>query len=286
MKKLFGGLNLTWPKLIVSSIILGISVGLLNSVPLLKDTTITDIATYFDFWILCGIIIIMNSKSNKDSALKCFIFFLISQPLIYLAEVPFNPLGWQLFGYYKYWFIWTIFCIPMGYLGYYLKRDKWYSVLLLLGVLFLSMVNIGLPIKGLVYAFPHHLIYILIIFLASITYPLAIFNNKKNKYISLSIIVIALLVISFITLTSKTGYETTLPCSNDKFKYDDTYKVSLEDSDMGDVNITYMDTLKDYCVHANFKKAGDTKLVFESPDGVKKEFKLTVGESTYRIIEE
>lgn len=57
MKKLFGGINLTWKKVIVSSIVIGISIGLLNSVPMLYDTTITDIATYFDFWILCGIFI-------------------------------------------------------------------------------------------------------------------------------------------------------------------------------------------------------------------------------------
>ena len=83
MKKLFGGIDLTWKMVIISAIVIGVSVGLLNSVPFLYDTTITDIATYFDFWIFCGIFIIMNSKFNKDSALKCFIYFLISQPLIY-----------------------------------------------------------------------------------------------------------------------------------------------------------------------------------------------------------
>ena len=85
MKKIFGKINLTWKRIIISAIVIGTSVGLLNSVSFLYDTTITDIATFFDFWIFCGIFIIMNSKSNKDSALKCFVFFLISQPLIYLC---------------------------------------------------------------------------------------------------------------------------------------------------------------------------------------------------------
>ena len=69
MKKIFGGCNLTWKMLVLSAIIIGVSVGLLNSVPFLYNTTITDIATYFDFWIFCGIFIIMNAKSNKDFAL-------------------------------------------------------------------------------------------------------------------------------------------------------------------------------------------------------------------------
>ena len=51
MKKIFGGINLTWIMVIISAVVIGISVGLLNSVPQLYDTTITDIATYFDFWI-------------------------------------------------------------------------------------------------------------------------------------------------------------------------------------------------------------------------------------------
>ena len=54
MKKIFGGLNITWTRLVIFAIIIGISVGLLNSVPFLRDTTVSDIATYFDFWILCG----------------------------------------------------------------------------------------------------------------------------------------------------------------------------------------------------------------------------------------
>ena len=53
MKKIFGGINLTWKKIIISAILIGIIVGLLNNIPALADTTANDIATYFDFWILC-----------------------------------------------------------------------------------------------------------------------------------------------------------------------------------------------------------------------------------------
>ena len=94
VKKLFGGLNLTWPKLILFAVIAGVYTGLINQVPFLYDTSFRDIAITFDRWILFGILIIMNSKSNLDSGLKCFVFFLISQPLVYLSEVPF--LGWQV----------------------------------------------------------------------------------------------------------------------------------------------------------------------------------------------
>ena len=89
--------------------------------PIVKDTSFSDLTVTFEVWILCGIFIIMNSKSAKDSAVKCFVFFLISQPLVYLIQDVINHS--QLFiTYYRYWFIWTIATIPMGFIGYSLKE--------------------------------------------------------------------------------------------------------------------------------------------------------------------
>ena len=86
MKKLFGEIDLNWKKLIILSIIMGIYPGIVAMIPVLKDTSITDLTVTFEVWIFFGIFIIMNSKSAKESALMCFVFFLISQPLIYLTQ--------------------------------------------------------------------------------------------------------------------------------------------------------------------------------------------------------
>ena len=139
IKKIFGEINITWLKLIISAIMVGIYTALMALIPTLKYTSFHDITVTFEVWILFGIIIIMNSKSAVDSALKCFVFFLISQPLVYLIQVPFNSLGFELFIYYKYWFIWTLLTIPMGFIGYYMKNDKWWGILILTPMLlFLS----------------------------------------------------------------------------------------------------------------------------------------------------
>ena len=92
IKKIFGEINITWLKLIISAIMIGIYTALMALIPTLKYTSFHDITVTFEVWILFGIIIIMNSKSAVDSALKCFVFFLISQPLVYLIQVPFNSL--------------------------------------------------------------------------------------------------------------------------------------------------------------------------------------------------
>ena len=141
LKKLFGGINLTWPKLIIFAVAIGVYTGLINQVPFLYDTSLRDSAIYFDRWVLFGILIIMNSKSNIDSALKCFVFFLISQPLIYLVEVPF--LGWSVMQYYRNWILWTILTLPMGFIGYYMKKDRPWGLIILVPMLLLGMILCG-----------------------------------------------------------------------------------------------------------------------------------------------
>ena len=85
MKKIFGGIDLTWPKVIIMAIIAGVYTAIMAMLPIAYDTSFSDLTVTFEVWIFLGIFIIMNSKSAKDSALKCFIFFLISQPLVYLV---------------------------------------------------------------------------------------------------------------------------------------------------------------------------------------------------------
>ena len=179
LKKLFGGLNMTWPKLILFAVIAGVYTGLINQVPFLHDTSLTDPAIYFDRWVLCGILIIMNAKSNLDSALKCFVFFLISQPLIYLVEVPF--LGWTVMGYYRNWILWTILTFPMGFVGYFMKKDKWWGLLILMPMLVLLAGHYGGYLGQTVFSFPRHLYSAIFCAATMLIYPVAIFSEKRVR---------------------------------------------------------------------------------------------------------
>ena len=188
IKKLFGGINLSWKKLIIFAITIAAYTATMAIIPITKDTSFSDIAATLEWWILFGVIIICNSKSPKDSALKCFIFFLISQPLIYLLQVPFSWQGWHLFSYYKYWFIWTLLTIPMGYIGYYIKKDNILSVIILLPMLILlAIIGIGF-LNSTLEKFPHHLLSAIFCFSAIILIILGVLNKKKNIIISFAII--------------------------------------------------------------------------------------------------
>ncbi|MBQ5543031.1 MAG: hypothetical protein IIU06_08205 [Erysipelotrichales bacterium] len=286
MKKLFGGLNITWPKLIISAVILGIYTGIMAMAPFAKDTSLADISIYFDRWVLFGILIIMNSKSAKESALKCFVFFLISQPLVFLVQVPFNAYGWGIFVYYKYWFMWTLLTIPMGYIGYHMKQNKLWGVLILAPMLLL----VGLQYYGYVHEtvtfFPRHLYSCIFCVITMILYSLFVFDNRKNVLICTALTAVILLASTGWAFTHKSAYDTQLLSSGGErtgIEYDDSYKVYLADPDYGTVKIVYIESIETYMVQAHFTKLGDTELTLESPSGEKTVYKLTVYRNSYEV---
>ena len=176
MKKIFGGINLTWPKVIIMAIIVGIYTAVMALLPVANDTSFSDLKVTFEVWIFFGIFIIMNSKSAKDSSLKCFIFFLISQPLIYLVQDVINHSN--LFStYYRFWILWTIACIPMGFVGYYMKKDKWWGLLILVPMLLLTAEEGMGYFSKMMFSFPRHLLTTIFCISALIIYPLAIINS-------------------------------------------------------------------------------------------------------------
>ncbi len=228
MKKLFGEIDLTWKKLIIFAILAGAYTAIMAMLPITADTSFRDIAVFFEWWILFGIIIICNSKSPLDSALKCFVFFLISQPLIYLLQVPFSWQGWRLFQYYKYWFIWTLACFPMGYIGYYIKKKNYLSMIILLPMLlFLSSHGIGY-LSSVIDKFPHHLLSFIACFSFIVIIVLNLFDKTKIKIITLSIV--AVLTIGYVALNSgfgNTKFET--------YRTLDQYNINF----VGEIEVTY-----------------------------------------------
>ena len=181
LKKAFGGLNLTWLKVIVAAVSAGVFTAAMAIIPGLHYTSFIAITVTFEVWILFGILIIMNSRSNLDSALKCFVFFLISQPLVYLLQVPFSKLGWGLFGYYKYWFLWTVLCFPMGFIGYYMKKGKWWGYLILLPMIVLTAYSYLTYFSYFLFSRPRYILISLFCICMMILYPIAIFEKKAIR---------------------------------------------------------------------------------------------------------
>ena len=285
IKKLFGEINLTWKKVIVFAILAGVYTAIMAILPVVQNTSFSDITVTFEVWILFGIIIIMNSKSARDSALKCFVFFLISQPLVYLLQVPFASMGWGLFGYYRYWFIWTLFTLPMGFLGYYMKKDKWWGLVILTPMLIFLGTHYMKFLNNTQYDFPHHLLSTLFCLITLLIYPICIFNNKKVKTAGIIISIVIILSATAITLLNQNGYNTTILINGGEkgASFDDTYNVYLEDQSYGKVYIIKDQNLDDYMINAEFKKTGKTNVIIEDLDGNKEIFEIDIKNNSFEI---
>lgn len=284
MKKLFGDINLSWIKLIIFAIIAGAYTAVMAMLPAVQNTSFSDLTVTFEVWILCGIFIIMNSKSAKDSALKCFVFFLISQPLVYLIQDVINHSN-LFITYYRYWFIWTILTIPMGYAGYYMKKDKWWGLIILAPMLLLVGEEYGKYLANTMFSFPRHLLTTIFCFTTLIIYPLAIFKNKKIRIAGLIISILIIVAMTILTLLNPPIYNTTLLTSNGEMGiiFDDTYKAYLTDESYGDLYFKYETGIEDWMLNANFKKAGKTGVVLESPNGQKTMFDVTIERDKYEL---
>jgi len=284
MKRIFGGINLTWPKLIIMAIVVGIYTAIMAMIPIARDTSFSDLTVTFEVWILFGIFIIMNSKSAKDSALKCFLFFLISQPLVYLVQDVINHSN-LFVTYYRFWVLWTIACIPMGFVGYYMKKDKWWGLLILVPMLLLTGEECAGYLSKTMFSFPRHLLTTIFCISALIIYPLAIFNNKKVKTIGVAISGLLILLIFIVCIINPPIYSAYILSNGEKYQFDDSYKVYLLDKKYGDLSLECDDETKDCMIHAEFKKAGKTELILESPDGKKTILDISIRRDTYTIKE-
>lgn len=204
MRRIFGELNITWPKLILFSIIMAIYTAL--TAMLAPDgNSLHDIAVTMEWWVLPAIIIIVNSKKPLESALKTFTFFLISQPLIYLIQVPFSELHWDILKFYPYWFSITLLTFPGAFIAWYIKKDKWYSGIIL------SVMAVLLAITGCIYVeelidnFPNHLISIIYCFAMILVFILVIFKNKAPRIIITAVSLASIII--YIPLSQEKIYE-------------------------------------------------------------------------------
>ena len=286
IKKLFGKIDLTWKKLIIFAIIAGVYTALIAIIPQLHYTSFNTITVSFEVWILFGIIIIMNSKTAKDSAFKCFVFFMISQPLVYLLQVPFSWQHWNLFSYYKYWFIWTILCIPMGYIGYFIKKGKWWGYLILFPMILLTAFEYMTYLAYFTFSYPKYLLICIFCIGTMIIYPLYLFEKKNIKIIGVIISSLLIIVISIYGFINPYHYKTQIMANGEKYKFDDTYKVYLEDNKYGKAEIIYLNNIEDYIIKVDFVKEGKTKIILEDATGNKKIYNLDIKRDTYKISEE
>ncbi len=267
--KLFGGLKMSWLNVILFAVATAVYTSAMMIFVRPIDLSFRDIGATFEWWIFFAIIIMTNCKKPLESALKTFVFFLISQPLIYLFQVPFSEMGWGLFGYYRYWFIWTLLTLPMAFVGWYLKKRNWVSVLILSPmILLLALHGVGF-IQSAIKNPPYHLLSGIFCFAQIILYAFALFDKKRDKILTLVIgllCTIAVLIPSFLTGGNSENIMVV-------FLEDDVTPsavITLEDEDFGKTETYFNDETKVVRIYVTLDKEKSTILTVKDGDKIYK----------------
>lgn len=269
LQKLYGGIEMSWVKVIALALISAVITTVFLVVPIFKDTSFERMGIDFEAWFVLAILIMPNCKKPLDSALKTFVFFLISQPLIYLFEVPFSDMGWKLFGYYRTWFYWTLLTFPMAFIGWYLKKRNWLSTLIIAPVVvFMTVTGMGTLFDFI--SDPPKMIVTTVLCLAQTAVFIFAFTSDKKQKIILAAIA-AVTVAAVIINMNNISY------SGDSFLPDGyTYSENAELTVEGDEGISVeLSDPGQGIVYVNAKKVGTVS--FTIKDGDKEDsFELTI----------
>lgn len=266
--KLFGGIDLKWWKVIAFAVATAFLTSIFLIIPIFEKTSFYMMGVYFEAWIFFAVIIMSNCKKPLESALKTFVFFLISQPLIYLFQVPFSSMGWQLFGYYYNWFIWTLITFPMAFVGWYIRKKNWISFLILLPVIaFLTLIYVG-AFSFTFKHFPYRLITALFCLAQVVLYLYAFTPKLWMRLTGLFVPLAAILFLTFCTSQVNMMSTQFLP---DEPVLTEAAVASTDNTDIA--TVTVAETGKDSMIRVQGNQYGTTD--FTIKDG-KNEYRYTL----------
>lgn len=204
IRNLFGNLKMRWLYVVVFAVAAGVYTGAVMLFDCLKDTSFQDIGISYEWWVIFAVIIVVNCRKNWEAMLKCFVFFLISQPLVYAVQMLFGDLTTDL-AFYYYWDIWlpaTFLTLPGGFIAYYCKKQN------TLGAVVLGLGNTIQAVFGIhylasaIFNFPHHILSSIVCFGSIIVMSFQIQKDKKYRLISTLlpfVLMIVLLLLAKVT---------------------------------------------------------------------------------------
>ena len=128
-----------------------------------------------------------------EAAAKCFVFFLVSQPLVYGVEILFGSLSLEM-GLYYYRAIWlpaTLLTLPGGFAAFFCKKQSVPGAVILgLGCAIEAMLGVWYA-ECAAGSFPHHLLSALFCAVCAVGLPLRLQKKPLCRAVALGIPLLA-----------------------------------------------------------------------------------------------
>jgi len=234
LHKLFFETKMTWTRTVIFAFATAVVTALLLIWPATSGTSFENIGVSYECWFLFALIIIMNCEKPLEAGLKTFVFFLISQPLIYLFQVPFAANGWEIFRYYPIWFRYTLLCFPGAMVAWFVKKDNFLSALIL------SVATGSLIAEAIGYTdyctknFPQYLLTIIFCAALAVILIFALLQKKKNRIITGALTLIVGIAVFFYLFISSASHRMTMRYA---LEGDHTWEITAEEGTIGNISI-------------------------------------------------
>ena len=207
MKRLYGDIKMSWWKVLLFAVAVGVYTGVVMMIPVLENTSFQDIGITYEWWVIFAVIIVVNCNKSWEAMLKCFVFFLVSQPVIFGVEVIFGHLALDQAWYYlsTIWLIEIVLTLPGGFIAYFCKKQNLLgSVILGLG----NTIQAGLALHFFGTAirhFPHHLLSGIVCIASIFVMSFCIQKQKKYRLVSILLpVVLVAVIVVYAKITGRT----------------------------------------------------------------------------------
>lgn len=204
LRKIFFETKMTWKRVILLAIGSAILTAAVLLIPGLKETSASYLGVTPEAWFVFALIIVLNCEKPLEAAVKTFVFFLISQPLIYLIQVPFYDRGWEIFMYYPYWLKITILTLPGAAIAWFVKKDNIVSALILsVATGFIGIVLVGSGFT-VVQNFPGELIRTVFCLLEILLFIFVLLKNKRSRIVCAALTLAVMAAFGYYKLSGRT----------------------------------------------------------------------------------
>lgn len=263
INKLFHGIEMTWRRILIAAVLIAVYTAAVLLIPALAQTSLRDIGGDIPCWILFALIIISNCKTAKDAAAKTFVFFLISQPLIYLLQVPFSERGWSLFAYYPPWALWTVLTIPMALVGWHTRKTGWLAPVILSTMTVLLADSAVSYFYGFLKFPPYKILSCIACLIFMFMLIQGILPEKRQRVLAWTIAAAALTVSALITFRSGVVIGSSNVILPDGVSYSDVASVETADEEIA---AAWLDDDRQ-SIMFSMKKPDETTLTAYDSDG-------------------
>jgi len=271
LRKLFYQTPMPWWKVLLLAAAAGVYTGTMMLIPALKDTSFQDIGITLEYWFFFALLVILNCEKPTEAALKVFVFFLVSQPLVYLTMWgQYHRFPWE---YYRYWFFWTLATLPGGFLAWQVKRQKWYSAVILALACAYELFTAANCFWNMPGHFPHKLLTALATLAMGLGFVPILLEDQKHRILAWALAVLLGLGL-FAANQFSHGAPETLCMMGEGATY------ALADEDLVTAE------RRDYALALVGQKSGQTTLTVTEADGSVTVLTVTVMEDKTVEIEE